>query len=82
MEAILSIADKHNLFVIEDTAQAIGDEYRFSNREEKKAGCMGYVGCTSLFPSKNLECYGDGGAMYTEDDELAKKLRMIANHGQ
>jgi dTDP-4-amino-4,6-dideoxygalactose transaminase len=54
MEAILSIADKHNLFVIEDTAQAIGDEYRFSNREEKKAGCMGYVGCTSLFHQRIL----------------------------
>lgn len=82
MEEILSIADNYNLFVIEDTAQAIGAEYRFSNGKVKKAGCMGNVGCTSFFPSKNLGCYGDGGAMYTNDDNIAATLRMIANHGQ
>ena len=82
MEAILEIAKKHNLFVIEDTAQAIGAEYTFSDGKVCKAGTMGTIGCTSFFPSKNLGCYGDGGALYTNDDELAKKIKMIANHGQ
>lgn len=82
MEKIMAIAKEHNLYVIEDTAQAIGADYTFSNGQKKKAGTIGHVGCTSFFPSKNLGCYGDGGAMYTNDDELAKRLRMIANHGQ
>jgi len=82
MEAILNIADRHNLYVIEDTAQAIGASYTFSDGMVKKAGCIGNIGCTSFFPSKNLGCYGDGGAMYTDDDILAQKIRMIANHGQ
>jgi UDP-2-acetamido-2-deoxy-ribo-hexuluronate aminotransferase len=82
MEAITELAKKHNLYVIEDVAQAIGADYIFSDGSKKKAGCTGTVGCTSFFPSKNLGCYGDGGAMYTNDDELAKKLRMIAHHGQ
>lgn len=82
MEAVMELAKKHNLFVIEDVAQAIGADYTFSNGTKQKAGTIGTVGCTSFFPSKNLGCYGDGGAMYTNDDELAKKIRMIANHGQ
>ena len=82
MEAIMSLAKKHNLYVIEDTAQAIGAEYYFADGSKKKAGTIGTVGCTSFFPSKNLGCYGDGGAIFTNDDELAGKLRIIANHGQ
>lgn len=82
MERILTVAKKHNLFVIEDVAQAIGAEYTFSDGSVKKAGTMGDIGCTSFFPSKNLGCYGDGGAMYTNNEELAMKMRMIANHGQ
>jgi dTDP-4-amino-4,6-dideoxygalactose transaminase len=82
MEEILEIANHHNLFVIEDNAQAIGGDYRFSNGTSRKNGSMGTIGCTSFFPSKNLGCYGDGGAMFTNDDALAEKLRMIANHGQ
>ncbi|MEN8838932.1 MAG: DegT/DnrJ/EryC1/StrS family aminotransferase [Flavobacteriales bacterium] len=82
MEEVMRIAQKHNLFVIEDTAQAIGADYTFSNGDSKKAGTIGDVGTTSFFPSKNLGCYGDGGAMFTNDDELGKKLKMIANHGQ
>ena len=82
MEAIMAVAKKHNLFVIEDVAQAIGADYTFSNGTKQKAGTIGTVGCTSFFPSKNLGCYGDGGAIYTNDDELAKKLRIIAHHGQ
>ncbi len=82
MEPILALAKKHNLFVIEDTAQAIGADYTFSDGTKKKAGTMGNIGTTSFFPSKNLGCYGDGGALYTNDDELAKKCRMIVNHGQ
>ncbi len=82
MEAIMKIANKHNLFVIEDVAQAIGAEYTFSDGRTVKAGTIGTVGCTSFFPSKNLGCYGDGGAMFTNDDTLAAKLRMMANHGQ
>lgn len=82
MEAILQIAKEYDLFVIEDNAQAIGADYTFSNGEVKKTGAIGHVGCTSFFPSKNLGCYGDGGALCTNDDELAAKLRMIASHGQ
>jgi UDP-2-acetamido-2-deoxy-ribo-hexuluronate aminotransferase len=82
MEKILGIAKKHNLYVIEDTAQAIGADYTFGDGSLKKAGTMGTIGCTSFFPSKNLGCYGDGGAIFTNDDELAKKIRMMANHGQ
>ncbi|MCU0435877.1 MAG: DegT/DnrJ/EryC1/StrS family aminotransferase [Bacteroidia bacterium] len=82
MERIMKLAEKHNLFVIEDTAQAIGSDYTFSDGRKAKAGTIGTIGCTSFFPSKNLGCYGDGGAMYTNSDELADKMRMIANHGQ
>ncbi len=81
MEVILSIANEHNLHVIEDTAQAIGADFTFSNGVCKKAGTMGIVGTTSFFPSKNLGAYGDGGALFTDDDTLAKKLRSIVNHG-
>ncbi|MBS9525686.1 DegT/DnrJ/EryC1/StrS family aminotransferase [Litoribacter alkaliphilus] len=82
MEAILEFASKHGLKVIEDTAQAIGADYTFSDGRVAKAGTMGDVGTTSFFPSKNLGCFGDGGAMFTNDDELAGRLQMIANHGQ
>lgn len=82
MESIMKVAKKHNLFVIEDTAQAIGSNYKFSDGKKQKAGTIGTIGCTSFFPSKNLGCFGDGGAIFTNDDELAKKLKMIANHGQ
>ena len=82
MEGLMTLAKKHNLFVIEDTAQAIGADYTFKDGTKHKAGTIGTVGCTSFFPSKNLGCYGDGGAIYTNDDELAKSIRMIANHGQ
>ncbi len=81
MEAILDLAEVHNLYVIEDTAQAIGAEYLFTDGKRKQAGTIGHIGCTSFFPSKNLGCYGDGGAIFTDDDELAKKMRMIVNHG-
>jgi dTDP-4-amino-4,6-dideoxygalactose transaminase len=82
MEAVMDIAKRHNLFVIEDNAQAIGSDYRFKDGTTKKTGTIGTIGTTSFFPSKNLGCYGDGGAMCTDDDALATKLRMIANHGQ
>jgi UDP-2-acetamido-2-deoxy-ribo-hexuluronate aminotransferase len=82
MEALLKIAKKYNLFVIEDAAQAIGSEYIFSDGRIRKAGTMGDIGCTSFFPSKNLGCFGDGGAIYTDNELLAEKIRMIANHGQ
>jgi UDP-2-acetamido-2-deoxy-ribo-hexuluronate aminotransferase len=82
MEEIMAIADEHNLFVIEDNAQAIGADYIFKNGTKKKSGTIGTIGTTSFFPSKNLGCYGDGGAIFTEDDTLADKLKMIANHGQ
>ena len=95
MDEVMRIAKKHNLFVIEDTAQAIGSVYQFSSisnkmaiedsldpRTSQKAGTIGHIGTTSFFPSKNLGCYGDGGALMTNDDELAKKIRMICNHGQ
>jgi len=82
MESIMIIANRHNLFVIEDNAQAIGADYTFKDGTVKKTGTIGHIGCTSFFPSKNLGCYGDGGAMFTNDDELADRLKMIANHGQ
>lgn len=82
MEPLLKLADKYSLFVIEDTAQAIGAEYTFSDGSTKKAGSMGDIGTTSFFPSKNLGCFGDGGAMFINDNEIAKRARMIANHGQ
>jgi len=82
MEAIMKIARKHKLFVIEDNAQAIGSDFRFSDGSVKKTGTIGTIGTTSFFPSKNLGCYGDGGAIFTDDDSLANRLRMIANHGQ
>ena len=82
MEHILDIAKRHGLYVIEDTAQAINADYQFSDGRVMKAGTIGHIGCTSFFPSKNLGCYGDGGALFTNDDQLAEKLRMIANHGQ
>jgi len=82
MEPILEFAEAHQLFVIEDNAQGIGARYTFSNGVSKFSGTMGHIGCTSFFPSKNLGCYGDGGALMTNDDILAKKIRMIANHGQ
>ena len=82
MEKIMAIASKYNIYVIEDNAQAIGADCIFSNGKKQKSGTVGHIGCTSFFPSKNLGCYGDGGAMMTNDDLLAEKLRMIANHGQ
>lgn len=82
MEPILAIAAKHHLQVIEDAAQALGATYTFSNGEKRQAGTMGTIGTTSFFPSKNLGCFGDGGALFTRDAALAERLRMIANHGQ
>ena len=81
MEAIIQIAKEHNLYVIEDNAQAIGANCRFSDGAKKKAGTIGHVGATSFFPSKNLGAYGDGGAIFTNDDALAHTLRGIVNHG-
>jgi UDP-2-acetamido-2-deoxy-ribo-hexuluronate aminotransferase len=82
MEEILRIAKKHNLYIIEDNAQAIGSNYTFADGTIKKTGAMGTIGTTSFFPSKNLGCYGDGGAIFTDDETLASRLKMIANHGQ
>ncbi len=81
MDKIIALAKKHNIAIVEDTAQAIGADFRTKEGETKKAGTMGEFGCTSFFPSKNLGCFGDGGALYTNDDELADKARTIANHG-
>jgi len=81
MESFMELAKKHNLFVIEDAAQATGADYLFKNGTTKKAGTIGHIGTTSFFPSKNLGCYGDGGAIYTNNDDYAEKLRSIANHG-
>ena len=78
----MEIANRHNLFVIEDNAQAIGCDYTFSDGMVKKTGSIGHIGCTSFYPSKNLGAYGDGGAIFTDDDALAVKLKMIASHGQ
>jgi len=82
MDEILDLANKYQLFVIEDTAQAIGSIYTFQDGSKVSAGCMGDIGTTSFFPSKNLGCYGDGGALLTNNYELAERLRMICNHGQ
>ena len=82
MEEIMAIAKKYDLFVIEDNAQAIGCDYTFSDGTKKKTGTIGHIGATSFYPSKNLGAFGDGGAIFTNDDELAVKLKMIANHGQ
>jgi len=82
MEQIMSFAKSHDLYVVEDTAQAIGAELKFSDGSTRKAGTIGHIGTTSFFPSKNLGCFGDGGAIFTNDDNLASELKMIANHGQ
>jgi dTDP-4-amino-4,6-dideoxygalactose transaminase len=82
MEPLLKVAQQYNIPVVEDNAQAIGANYTFSNGKTAKTGTMGDIGCTSFYPSKNLGCYGDGGAMCTNSDQLAAKLRQIANHGQ
>ncbi|NDV58978.1 DegT/DnrJ/EryC1/StrS aminotransferase family protein [Bacteroides sp. 519] len=82
MEPIMQLAEKYNLYVIEDNAQALGAVYSFSNGTKKHTGTIGHIGCTSFFPSKNLGCYGDGGAVLTNDENLAKSIQMIANHGQ
>ncbi len=82
MEEILQIAQEFNLYVIEDNAQAIGGRYRFSTGKEQMTGTMGHIGCTSFYPSKNLGAFGDGGAIFTNDDALANRITMIANHGQ
>lgn len=82
MESILALAQKHNLYVLEDNAQAIGAVYTFADGKKAKSGSMGHVSTTSFFPSKNLGCYGDGGAIITSDEKLAKRCKMIANHGQ
>lgn len=82
MESVMAIAKKHKLYVIEDVAQAIGAEYTFSDGTKKKAGTIGTIGCTSFFPSKNLGCMGDGGAIFTNDEKLGERIRIISNHGQ
>lgn len=82
MEPVLELAKEHNLYVIEDTAQAIGARYLDRNGRSHHAGTMGDIGCTSFFPSKNLGCYGDGGALFTRNAALAERIRMVANHGQ
>lgn len=81
MDAIMKLAREYNLYVIEDACQSIGAVYTFADGTTAQSGCMGHIGCTSFFPSKNLGCYGDGGAIFTNDDELAKKMRAVANHG-
>ena len=81
MEKIMQISKEHNLYVIEDNAQAIGAKYQFKSGIKKKVGTIGDIGTTSFFPSKNLGCFGDGGALFTNNDELAIKIRGIVNHG-
>lgn len=81
MDVIMKLAHEYNLYVIEDACQSIGATYTFADGTTAQSGCMGHIGCTSFFPSKNLGCYGDGGAIFTNDDELAKKMRAVANHG-
>ncbi|MFH1000130.1 MAG: DegT/DnrJ/EryC1/StrS family aminotransferase [Bacteroidota bacterium] len=81
MDEIMKIAGEHNLFVIEDNAQAIGATYTFKNGKKLKAGTIGHIGCTSFFPSKNLGAYGDGGAIFTNDDKMADQMRAVVNHG-
>lgn len=82
MAPIMEFANKHKLYVVEDNAQAIGARYTFQDGSAKFTGTIGHIGCTSFFPSKNLGCYGDGGAIFTDDDVLGERLKMIANHGQ
>ena len=82
MDNVIDFAKKHNLFIVEDNAQSLGCNYHFGNNKSSKTGTIGHIGCTSFFPSKNLGCFGDGGAISTNDDQLADKMRMIANHGQ
>ena len=82
MDDVIDFAKKHNLFIVEDNAQSLGSSYHSRSNKSYKTGTIGHVGCTSFFPSKNLGCFGDGGAISTNDDELADKMRMIANHGQ
>ena len=82
MAPILDFAKEHGLYVVEDNAQSIGAVYTFPDGRKKRTGTLGHIGCTSFFPSKNLGCYGDGGALMTDDDELAERIRMVANHGQ
>ena len=81
MERVMEIAKKNNLFVVEDAAQSVGADFIYSNGKKQKSGTIGHIGCTSFFPSKNLGCYGDGGAIFTNDDSIAEKLRSIVNHG-
>ncbi len=81
MEALLELAKEHNLYIVEDACQSIGSDYIFSDGKQVKSGCMGDIGCTSFFPSKNLGCYGDGGAIFTNNTELAEKMQAISNHG-
>ena len=81
MEPIMAIAKKHNLYVVEDNAQAIGSSYQFESGQSQKAGTIGHIGTTSFFPSKNLGAYGDGGALFTNDSQLAEQIKMICNHG-
>jgi dTDP-4-amino-4,6-dideoxygalactose transaminase len=81
MEELLQIAEEHNLYIIEDACQSIGSRYTFSDGRVAQSGCMGIIGCTSFFPSKNLGCFGDGGAIFTDNDELAVAIRAISNHG-
>lgn len=81
MQKIMDIAKRHNLYVVEDTAQALGADFTFADGNKLKAGTIGHIGCTSFFPSKNLGCYGDGGALFTNSDELAEQIRFISNHG-
>lgn len=82
MEPIMALAQKHNLYVIEDNAQAIGAKYTFRDGRVKSAGCIGHIGTTSFYPAKNLGAYGDGGAMFSNDDKIAAALKLVANHGQ
>lgn len=82
MERIMEIASRYNLYVVEDNAQALGAKYRYSNGKEIHAGIIGHIGCSSFFPTKNLGCYGDGGALFTQDKELAGRIRMVTDHGQ
>lgn len=81
MEEIMLLAKKYDLYVVEDNAQALGADYVFDSGKRQKLGTIGHIGCTSFFPSKNLGCYGDGGAVFTNDETLAKRLKMICNHG-
>ena len=81
MEQIMGIARKHDLFVVEDAAQSLGTEYKYPNGDYRMSGTIGHIGCTSFFPSKNLGAFGDGGALFTRNEELAAKIRSIANHG-